>query len=311
MYLDELYKFCDGMFTSVRTVLFDNANNLRMEYLPKGRWSNLDRKRSRIMIKAIDQQLFERRMAKDTIDTVTSILTQKELYAFFIKRNIPASVEPQLPGPDDTIRNSLDGKIGNFISNVWLSFKKHIGRDTLCCYTKNVNSLKKWNNHFFWINASIVLISISWFEGVFVENDPPPSDDIENLDFVEMGQFNFIKSFDPFKVKVRERTLAEGELPLIKETEDKGKKRFAFESSQPPVKKVRKDVASSVAPPQEKKNPSVSGKTPATLRNLVNLGTLVGNVEIVSSTAAMDACDSESVTPSPTAEYEDELDSVP
>ncbi|GKE01237.1 hypothetical protein Tco_1389220, partial [Tanacetum coccineum] len=62
---DKLYKFCDGTLTSVRKVLHDIANNLRMEYLPKRRWSNLDRKRSRIMIKAIDQQLFKMRLMRN------------------------------------------------------------------------------------------------------------------------------------------------------------------------------------------------------------------------------------------------------
>ncbi|GKB51410.1 hypothetical protein Tco_0902163 [Tanacetum coccineum] len=57
---DELYKFCEGTLTSVRRVLHDIANNWRMDYLPKRRWSNLDIKRSCIMIQAIDQQLFER-----------------------------------------------------------------------------------------------------------------------------------------------------------------------------------------------------------------------------------------------------------
>ncbi|GKD55198.1 hypothetical protein Tco_1288585 [Tanacetum coccineum] len=57
--------FCDGTLTFVRRVLHDIANNLRMDYLPKTRWSNLDRKRSRIMIKAIDQQLFERRLIRN------------------------------------------------------------------------------------------------------------------------------------------------------------------------------------------------------------------------------------------------------
>ncbi|GJX21539.1 hypothetical protein Tco_0225984 [Tanacetum coccineum] len=40
---DELYKFYDGTLSSVRTVLHDNASNLRMDYLPKRKWSNLDR----------------------------------------------------------------------------------------------------------------------------------------------------------------------------------------------------------------------------------------------------------------------------
>ncbi|GKC86011.1 hypothetical protein Tco_1141728 [Tanacetum coccineum] len=62
---NELYKFCDGTLTSVQSVLHDIDSNLRMDYLPKRRWSKLDRKRSRIMIKAIDQQLFERRLMRN------------------------------------------------------------------------------------------------------------------------------------------------------------------------------------------------------------------------------------------------------
>ncbi|GKB79564.1 hypothetical protein Tco_0946459 [Tanacetum coccineum] len=62
---DEIYKFCDGTLSFVRRVLHDIASSLEMDYLPKRRWSKLDRKRSRIMIKAIDQQLFERRLIKN------------------------------------------------------------------------------------------------------------------------------------------------------------------------------------------------------------------------------------------------------
>nr|GEU78463.1 hypothetical protein [Tanacetum cinerariifolium] len=62
---DELYKFYDDTLTSVRGVLHDIANNLRMDYLTKRRWSNLDRTRSRIMIKTIYQQLFERSLLRN------------------------------------------------------------------------------------------------------------------------------------------------------------------------------------------------------------------------------------------------------
>ncbi|GKE91410.1 hypothetical protein Tco_1572505, partial [Tanacetum coccineum] len=57
---DELYKFCDGTRN-----LHDVDPSLEMDYLPKRRWSELDRKRLRIMIKAIDQQLFERRLMRN------------------------------------------------------------------------------------------------------------------------------------------------------------------------------------------------------------------------------------------------------
>ncbi|GKA59229.1 hypothetical protein Tco_0758542 [Tanacetum coccineum] len=47
------------------TVLHDIASNLRMDYLPKRRWSNLNRQRSRIMIKAINKMLLERRLMRN------------------------------------------------------------------------------------------------------------------------------------------------------------------------------------------------------------------------------------------------------
>nr|GEV59649.1 hypothetical protein [Tanacetum cinerariifolium] len=65
MHWDELYKFSDGTLTYVRSVLHDIASNLRMDYLPKRRWSELERRRSRIMIKAIDQHLFKTRLMRN------------------------------------------------------------------------------------------------------------------------------------------------------------------------------------------------------------------------------------------------------
>ncbi|GJV56980.1 hypothetical protein Tco_1457985 [Tanacetum coccineum] len=63
--LDKLCKFCDGTLSSVRSVLNDVASNLEMIYLPKRHWSNLEMKRSRIMVKAIDKLLFERRLMRN------------------------------------------------------------------------------------------------------------------------------------------------------------------------------------------------------------------------------------------------------
>nr|GEU66118.1 hypothetical protein [Tanacetum cinerariifolium] len=62
---DELYKFGDGMLLSVRTMLHDIASSLEMDYLLKRHWSNLEKKRSRIMIKAIDKMLFERMLMRN------------------------------------------------------------------------------------------------------------------------------------------------------------------------------------------------------------------------------------------------------
>ncbi|GJT11071.1 hypothetical protein Tco_0858113 [Tanacetum coccineum] len=194
-------------------------------------------------------------MAKDTIATVTSVLTQKDLDEFCIKWRILASVEPQFPGPNDTIRDSLEGKIG---SNV------------------------------------IPLVTVgSPLKGVEAE-------------IPLMGLSDFIKSSDPFKVKVKERTLSQGEPPFLKETKDrvippssetlsmvvhtimdelknaagKKKKRVAFNDGLPSVKKV---MGSSSYIPSLKK-PTTAG----------------------SAIAAMDEFVPSSVTPSPDHEYQNE-----
>nr|GEU32112.1 hypothetical protein [Tanacetum cinerariifolium] len=63
----ELYKFGDGTLISVRDKLKDMAYNLELRYsnvLPRRRWSNLDKKRSHIMVKDIDRQLLERSLEK-------------------------------------------------------------------------------------------------------------------------------------------------------------------------------------------------------------------------------------------------------
>ncbi|GKF05317.1 hypothetical protein Tco_0035985, partial [Tanacetum coccineum] len=65
MHSDELYKFSDGTLTSVRSVLHDIASDLRMDYLPKRRWSTFDKQRSRIMIKAINKLQLDRRLMRN------------------------------------------------------------------------------------------------------------------------------------------------------------------------------------------------------------------------------------------------------
>ncbi|GJR68088.1 hypothetical protein Tco_0014153 [Tanacetum coccineum] len=92
----------------------------------------------------------------------------------------------------------------NSISNGWLSFSKRSGVAIPCCYSKNLDSLKNWNNR----------LSRSYLETdvlpTFLHNDDE-----------EMGLLDFVKSASPFKVKINERTLADNEVPLLEETEDK------------------------------------------------------------------------------------------
>ncbi|GKA76562.1 reverse transcriptase domain-containing protein [Tanacetum coccineum] len=61
---DELYKFSDGMLIRLLSSLEDITKNIDREYLPKRRWSTLEKKRDHFMIKDINKLLKERRMMR-------------------------------------------------------------------------------------------------------------------------------------------------------------------------------------------------------------------------------------------------------
>ncbi|GJU79488.1 hypothetical protein Tco_0457850 [Tanacetum coccineum] len=54
----------DGTLNHVRTSLNDIATGIQMEYLPKRKWSKQDKQRARVMIKAIDKKLKDRRLMR-------------------------------------------------------------------------------------------------------------------------------------------------------------------------------------------------------------------------------------------------------
>ncbi|GJZ58677.1 hypothetical protein Tco_0614493 [Tanacetum coccineum] len=56
-----MYKFSDGTLTRLLSSLEDITKNIDMEYLPKRRWSTLEKKRAHFMIKDINKLLKERR----------------------------------------------------------------------------------------------------------------------------------------------------------------------------------------------------------------------------------------------------------
>nr|GEY58791.1 hypothetical protein [Tanacetum cinerariifolium] len=68
MQTDELHKFSDGMLNDVRTTLHDINAGLRMEYLPMRKWSQLDRKRARVMVQNIDRQLDDEQIESENDD---------------------------------------------------------------------------------------------------------------------------------------------------------------------------------------------------------------------------------------------------
>nr|GEW71867.1 hypothetical protein [Tanacetum cinerariifolium] len=61
---NDLYKFSDGTLTRLLTSLEDIAKNIHVRYIPKRRWSSLEKKRAHFMIKEINKLLKERRMMR-------------------------------------------------------------------------------------------------------------------------------------------------------------------------------------------------------------------------------------------------------
>ncbi|GKC32473.1 hypothetical protein Tco_1039767 [Tanacetum coccineum] len=55
MHADELHKFIDGTLNDVRSALHDIVSRIRMEYIPKKKWSNLDKRRDQVMVQDIDK----------------------------------------------------------------------------------------------------------------------------------------------------------------------------------------------------------------------------------------------------------------
>ncbi|GJQ98454.1 hypothetical protein Tco_0009593 [Tanacetum coccineum] len=55
----------------------------------------------------------------------------------------------------------------------WMSFSKRQGYDAVC-YTKPLDSLKGWNDHFFWVDAFACPASFLWHTSKSVSKDPFP-----------------------------------------------------------------------------------------------------------------------------------------
>ncbi|GJW08420.1 hypothetical protein Tco_1570843 [Tanacetum coccineum] len=128
-----------------------------------------------------------------------------------------------------------------------MSFSKHSDSDVVC-YTKPLDSLKHWNDHFFWFDSFACPASFLWHTDKNVSRDPFPKSTEFNADdydvlvahpalfrkfsepflclvgmrlhsgrgyLSQMDLSAFIHVVDPTKVKIVERERAEGEIRLL------------------------------------------------------------------------------------------------
>nr|GEV99437.1 hypothetical protein [Tanacetum cinerariifolium] len=67
------------------------------------------------------------------------------------------------------------GHVGPKSASGWMSFSKRPRKYTPQCYTKPLDSLKNWNNHFFWVDERVFPTVVDWRtsalkEGMLAEN---------------------------------------------------------------------------------------------------------------------------------------------
>ncbi|GJZ04880.1 hypothetical protein Tco_0538155 [Tanacetum coccineum] len=82
----------------------------------------------------------------------------------------------------------------------WMSFSKRTDTASVC-YTKPLDSLKHWNDSFFWVDASIFLLFIPWHTKKTLVRDPPPTAvefSLKACEFLATHQAPFWKFLEPF-----------------------------------------------------------------------------------------------------------------
>ncbi|GJU93405.1 hypothetical protein Tco_1318161 [Tanacetum coccineum] len=186
------------------------------------------------------------------LETAVSTITQEYLLEFTSEYGISEDLHLELPNRGDIIVDFPEGKISMYTKffefanfripisqfpfdilghyqihfSGWMSFSKRPGKNTPQCYTKPLDSLKNWNNRFFWVNERVFPTAVAWRT-----SDPKDSmplkgtrryflgDDVYPIflhdDGREMDLFNLISAPNPAVIKTGTRPRTPHEVPLL------------------------------------------------------------------------------------------------
>ncbi|GKD44558.1 hypothetical protein Tco_1269203 [Tanacetum coccineum] len=218
-------------------------------------------------------------MGRDTIqlENTVSTISQEYLLEFTFEYGIPDGLHPELPGLEETIMDFSEGKVGvytkffefanfripisQFLFDIlgWMSFSKRPGKNTPQCYTKPLDSLKNWNNQFFWVDERIFPTIMDWRTNALKDGIPAANSysaaDAVILNTHHIDLFNLISAQNPTKVKTAARLVRPLMVPLLTVTAnhviDMEDAAMASESSETPstIEKSPLDFANE-DPPQ-------------------------------------------------------------
>ncbi|GJS19274.1 hypothetical protein Tco_0447906 [Tanacetum coccineum] len=212
-----------------------------------------------------------------TITDIKYVLSQIAFDVFCEKFHIPEEVHPVLPNRGNTIHERPVGKIGlytrffdfaNFrlplstflvdilryfrinisqlsvigaAKNGWMSFIKRTDISPVC-YTKPLDSLKNWNDHFFWVDEFACPARFLWHTAKNVTRDPAPvADDFNAQDYATLVAHPspFRKFLEEFLCLVglsRHYTLDEETYPSFVDKDGEDMDIFAFIRTTDPTK---------------------------------------------------------------------------
>nr|GEV16383.1 hypothetical protein [Tanacetum cinerariifolium] len=151
-------------------------------------------------------------MGRDTVQLKTAVNTVSHEYLleFTSEYDVPKTLHPALPGPEDRIVDFPEG---------WMPFSKRLGRNTPQCYTKPLDSLKNWNNRFFWVDERVFPTVVDWRTNAPKDRMPAEGtysiEAVRVLDMHHIDLFNLIRAPNPIKVKTGSRPRAPHEVPLL------------------------------------------------------------------------------------------------
>ncbi|GJS75276.1 hypothetical protein Tco_0725157 [Tanacetum coccineum] len=211
-------------------------------------------------------------MGRDTIqlEDAVSTISGEYLLEFTLEYGIPEGLHPELPGPEETIVDFPKGKVGvytkffefanyriplsQFLFDILGYYQIHLSQLSVIgaakCYTKPLDSLKNWNNRFFWVDERIFPTVVAWRTSA-PKDEMPPADSYSSVDVTTLNTrrtpiqkqpevllclvglnrnfflgddvyyidlFNLISAPNPTKVKTETRPRAAHEVPLLTAT---------------------------------------------------------------------------------------------
>ncbi|GJV48878.1 hypothetical protein Tco_1439090 [Tanacetum coccineum] len=156
-------------------------------------------------------------MGRDTIqlEDAVSTISGEYLLEFTSEYGIPEGLHPELPGPEETIVDFPEGKVdvytkffefanyriplSQFLFDILRYYQIHLSqlsviarpnkrprKNTPQCYTKPLDSLKNWNNRFFWVDERIFPTVVAWRMSA-LKDGMPPADSYSSVDVTTLN----------------------------------------------------------------------------------------------------------------------------